>query len=255
MKKNVGIEGNWMNYKLEELVPIVAKLAEGYTSKQSTSIPYEKAQQLMESVVYCIEEVEKQEGNALVGGKALSSMEMYRLGVELVEEKVKGALALYNKLMTNFNSYGNFCLEDTIVKGIPEFFKWYDCRFEPQNTILTLDYPILKDLSKESGIDRIYSYLKCVYLEQKFLGRFESALIREKLDQYDANYKLMIDNLCEIVLGNVLDNICETKDKETLKKTVNAIVKEQYEGDKELLEYLYLATENVATFFSCRSVF
>lgn len=41
-----------MNYELEELVPIVARLAEGYTSKASTSITYDRAQQLMSAVLY-----------------------------------------------------------------------------------------------------------------------------------------------------------------------------------------------------------
>ena len=48
-----------MNYELEELVPIVAKLAEGYTSKESTSITYDRAQQFMEAVLYSIHEGEK----------------------------------------------------------------------------------------------------------------------------------------------------------------------------------------------------
>ena len=41
-----------MNYEMEELVPIVGKLAEKYTSRESTSIPYEKAEQLMGAVLY-----------------------------------------------------------------------------------------------------------------------------------------------------------------------------------------------------------
>ena len=37
---------------MEELVPIVGKLAEKYTSHESTSITYEKAEQLMGAVLY-----------------------------------------------------------------------------------------------------------------------------------------------------------------------------------------------------------
>lgn len=43
-----------MNYEMEELLPIVAKLAERYTSKESTSVSYECAQRLMDAVLYCI---------------------------------------------------------------------------------------------------------------------------------------------------------------------------------------------------------
>ena len=43
-----------MNYEMEELVPLVGKLEEKYTGHESTSITYEKAEQLMEAVIYCI---------------------------------------------------------------------------------------------------------------------------------------------------------------------------------------------------------
>ena len=46
---------------MEELVPIVGKLAEKYTSFESTSISYEKAEQLMGAVLYSIHEWEAEE--------------------------------------------------------------------------------------------------------------------------------------------------------------------------------------------------
>ena len=47
-----------MDYEMEELVPIVGKLAEKYTANESTSITYEKAEQLMGAVLYCRKTVE-----------------------------------------------------------------------------------------------------------------------------------------------------------------------------------------------------
>lgn len=48
-----------MSFETEELMPIVAELADKYTGKESTSITYEKARQLMEAVLYCIHEYEE----------------------------------------------------------------------------------------------------------------------------------------------------------------------------------------------------
>lgn len=79
--------------------------------------------------------------------------------------------------------YKHCGLYETFAKGIPEFFKWYDVKFAPQNTILTLDYPVLKDLSGETGIDRIYEYIKCLHLEQTFLRKFPEAYVMEMLDR------------------------------------------------------------------------
>ena len=48
-----------MEYTMEELVPIVRKLAEKHHGYESTSMTYEKAEQLMEAVLYCIRETEQ----------------------------------------------------------------------------------------------------------------------------------------------------------------------------------------------------
>lgn len=70
------------------------------------------------------------------------------------------------------------------MKGLPEFFKWYDVKFQPQNTILTLDYPVLKDISQLSGIDKVYEFINCIRLEQQFLKKFSKSYVVEILEQY-----------------------------------------------------------------------
>ena len=266
-----------MKYEMEDLVPIVAKLAEGYTSKESTSITYERAQQLMEAVLYSIREAEKAGQFSLIQKDELSTERMYAIGVKCVEDKTKEALDLYNGIMTHFSSYGNQCLYDTVVKGLPEFFKWYDCRYDPQNTILTLDYPILMDISEQTGIDKIYDFLFCIQLEQIFLNKFPSAYVMEILSKYDKQYKLMIDNLCEIVLVNVICHMLAGKEisildfepeeylkmqaliqtenlsdlREKLKNAVNVLIREYYENDEKLMEYLYKTVDNIAVRMKC----
>ena len=243
-----------MNYEMDELVPIVAKLAEGYTSKESTSITYDRAQQLMEAVIYSINEGE-QSDFSLVQNDKLSPEKMYAIvGAKCVEEKTKEALKIYNEIITHFSSYGNMCLYDTVVRGLPEFFKWYDCRYEPQNTILTLDYPVLTDISEYIGIDKIHKYILCIQLEQKFLSRFSDEYVIEILSGYDKNYKLIIDNICEIVLMNVLSHILDGEKiselslsdlREKLKNSVSVLVSDHYKNDDKLMEYLYKAVDNI----------
>ena len=266
-----------MKYEMEDLVPIVAKLAEGYTSKESTSITYERAQQLMEAVLYSIREAEKAGQFSLIQKDELSTERMYAIGVKCVEDKTKEALDLYNGIMTHFSSYGNQCLYDTVVKGLPEFFKWYDCRYDPQNTILTLDYPILMDISEQTGIDKIYDFLFCIQLEQIFLNKFPPEYVMEILSKYDKQYKLMIENLCEIVLMNVISHMLAGKEifildfepeeylkmqtliqkenlsdlREKLKNAVKVLVREYYENDEKLMEYLYKTVDNIAVRMKC----
>ena len=74
---------------IEDLIPIVAMLSEKYTSKQSSSITYEMANQLMEAAKYCIREREYQlkeecgSKNGIVLSKE-SAMEAYQRGYDIV---------------------------------------------------------------------------------------------------------------------------------------------------------------------------
>ena len=261
-----------ISYEAEDLVPIVAELAKRYTSGESSSITYEAAGQLMEAVLYCIREFEKGEAFSLTTGKKLSAGKCYERGLELVEKKVQDALKLYNRMMLYFSSYGNRCLQDTVGKGMPEFFKWYDYRLNPQDTLLTLDYPILMDLSADTGIDRIYGYLLCISLEQKFLRKFPRDFVREALAEYDSRYQWMIDNLCEVVLFTVIRYIVLDKNltepdfspeelsrlqkiireksleelREKLKEAVDDLVDDYFEEDENLKTYLYAAIQNIS---------
>lgn len=261
-----------MNYEIEELVPIVAKLAESCTSKESTSITYDRAQKLMGAVLYSIREGEKAAQFSLVPKGELSPERMYAVGAKCVEEKTKETLHLYNEIMTHFSSYENQCLNDTVVKELPEFFKWYDCKYEPQNTILTLDYPVLIDIPEHTGIDKICDFVLCIQLEQKFLNKFSPEYVIETLSKYDSQYKIMIENICEIVLMNVIYHIAVGKKisilnfepeeyleiqeliqretlsdlHEKLKNAIKVLIRDYYENDVQLLEYLYKAVDHIS---------
>ena len=253
-----------MDYEMEELVPIVGKLAEKYTSHESTSITYEKAEQLMGAVLYCIHELWESSGNAPSLNKKLSAQRAYEMGAAYVREKTGKALDLYNRILPEFCHYENKCLHDTFVKGIPEFFKWYDIRFEPQNTIVSLDYPLMKDISEYTGIDKIFEFIKSIGLEQKFLKLFPEGYVINVLSKDNRNWQESMDNICEIVFTHVIGHIMLGKSltvielKETdyfymqemfeqialedikkhLEVTLEIYIKNYYENDRELLNYL-----------------
>lgn len=253
-----------MDYEMEELVPIVGKLAEKYTSHESTSITYEKAEQLMGAILYCIHELWESSGNAPSLNKKLSAQRAYEMGAAYVRDKTGKALDLYNRILPEFCHYENKCLYDTFVKGIPEFFKWYDVQFEPQNTILTLDYPLLKDISEYTGIDKIFEFIKAIGLEQKFLKLFPAGYVINILSKDNRNWQESMDNICEIVFIHVIGHIILGKSltvieleeddysymqkifkqatlediKKQLTTALEIFIKNYYENDRELLNYL-----------------
>ncbi|MGI6095709.1 MAG: DUF6179 domain-containing protein [Lachnospiraceae bacterium] len=253
-----------MDYEMEELVPIVGKLAEKYTAHESTSITYEKAEQLMEAVLYCIHELKETNSNLLALNEKIPAQKAYEIGAAYVKEKTEKALNLYNRIMSEFCHYENQCLYDTFVIGIPEFFKWYDMRFDPQNTILTLDYYVLKDISGYTGIDKIFEFIRSIGLEQKYLKLFPVDYVTNILSKIDKNWKESMDNICETVFIYVTGHILTGKSltefeleevdylyiqelfaqtalediKRRLEAALELFIKNYYEGDRELLNYL-----------------
>jgi hypothetical protein len=189
-----------MNYGMEELAPVAGSLIKKYGGYEHSSVTYEKAEQLMGAVIYCIDEYEAENENRQLPEAKVSAFDAYKTGYECVVRKAKKAVALYNQTAAIFHSYHLRCLGDTFRKGLPEFFRHYDPRFYPQDTILTLDYPVLENLQERSGIDRIYEYLHCIFLEQKFLGRIPCDEVTECLRDYHDHYEELFENICHIFL-------------------------------------------------------
>lgn len=250
---------------IQELLPIVAKLSEKYTGGTSTSVTFERAQELMEAVLYCIHEYEQEQDfqNALMASEAPCTEEYYQKGFELVVRKVKKMRAFYNRLSERFDSYGCKNLEAVMEKGLPEFFRRYDARFAPHHTLLTLDYPTLLPMNGSAGIDAVEQYLSYLSLEQKFLRVFERTYVLETFGRYDWNYKEQFFNLCQIFLEHVLGCILmgkplqaaaapehqdrlerwlETHSKEDMQKDLAQVLKrlvdERFRGNELLYEYL-----------------
>lgn len=245
---------NETGYTMEELILLTAQLSEKYTGYESTSISYEKARQLMGAVLYCIRTYQTQDA-ALPAGTRISAGEAYRIGYQRVMEKTEETQKRYNSWIQDFRDYGNTAYRDTVAKGIPEFFRRYDARFCPQDHILTLDYPVLPKLDGLYGIDRISRYLKCIELEQLFLGKLPEIFVRETLGRYHAEYEGLFINLAEVVIhrimGKMLASVNMDVDKTEnaaaevmLNRSLEELTKKRYGNNQELLEYLRLAVHD-----------
>ena len=256
--------------KTEDLLPIVAKLTEKYTSKESTSVTYDRARKLMNAILYTIRENDTKE----LTGKALmkknpkddqSAQMLYEKGKEILFEKIIAANKLYQTISMDFESYCNDCYEMTVVKGFPAFFLYYDADFEPQNHILTLDYPTMKSLGKKTGIDAIEEYLGQIQLEQQFLHAFSKTAVCHLLSRVYEEYEELIINICSCVLRNAIGNMMvqknvselflEEEDYRKIEGIVRGLNQEElevrirgliatlvfhvYDNNKRLCEYLY----------------
>ncbi len=198
-----------IDYGMEELIPVVAELTEKFTSAESSSVSYERARHLMEAVLYCIRECEKEQA-LLLKDQKLSAAFAYQTGYEIVKKKTEQAKEAYKSLLNGFCAYGNENYQDTVCKAIPGFFQYYDSRFAPQETIITMDYPVLMPMQELSGIDAVEQYITYLRLEQQFLHAFPETYVREILKSYRNDYEKQFDNLCRILLRHLLGKMLVT---------------------------------------------
>lgn len=195
-------EGSMYGYGLEEILPVVIYLTDKYTSRESSSVPYEKAEMLMEAVLYCIRECFTWNASGILpAANSLSARQAYEKGYEYLTEKVNKAKALYDTLITDFEDYGCLNYRKTVLEGLPAFFLKYDIRFCPQDHILSLDYPDMAHGEELRGADRIYSYLSHLLMEKRFLEQFDRQAVGRVLAGIQPDYReLYLDNICEAVL-------------------------------------------------------
>lgn len=260
------------NFEMGELLPIVSDLAQKYTSKESSSISYEKARMLMDSVMYCLDEYNKiPEEDMEYTEEKVNTRKLYEQGLQYVYKKVLKSKELYEEIIRDFHSYNCRSYYDTIINGIPNFFLWYDPVFKPQDHLLTLDYPTIKPLGNLRGVDAIYQYLCSIKLEWQFLNAFPDESIMELLHRMMPDYEeLLLDNICSQVLRNaiacvivekpigmlkieaddlkMIKSFFNTKSRESINSTIQMItrqiVKHASFSNAMLLDYLLLDSED-----------
>ena len=257
-------------------MPIVSELAWKYTGCDHSSVTYEKAQMLMATVMYCINEDGRQEGNALAA-KHISAREAYEHGREIVKEKLMKLQTLYNELIPDFKDYGSVCLKDTVRKGIPAFLERYDFKYAPQETLLTLDYPILRNYGGLSGVSLVLCYMQDICLEQKFLQRMDDQYVVKILRKYHRDYAYRLENICGMVLQNMmghmmldkplqetgfsqeelesLEEILSDKTVEQIKsyllRSLERLTAAYYDNDRGMSEYLACGLPDIAVRIKC----
>lgn len=213
---------------MEELLPLVAELTDKFTSKESTSVTYERAAALVEAVLYCIRLGEtagreafsgqpaKTENDTLQILQKSTARQAYQAGCDRLKQLVQAGKEQYKQLMLLFRDYGNENLRDTVTKALPGFYTHYDLRFAPQETIITMDYPTLGQSkgiqnaekqnagTQETGILAVLRYQQEILWEQEFLQAFSEEYVKEVLKSYQADYRNHFFNLCRILLRHVL---------------------------------------------------
>ena len=105
----------------------------------------------------------------------------------------------YNELIVFFDHYENENYRDTVERALPGFFLYYDARFAPMDTIITMDYPVYGMDRNLEGIDRIQQYVDAIWEEQSYLMKLPRDEVIDILRAFHPRYEREFFNLWEVV--------------------------------------------------------
>ena len=205
--KNKLIENSRIEKIQLELAEFLGKMVERYTNGESSSIRVETAQQLLQSICYCIRYYLKSVtdmGKKIETIKKETILELYYHGVSIIDEdKIKSQEILENLQLERLE-IDNYAYHDTLLFDIPDFLHDYDIEFAAHDCPDSVEYPLCNKVDYESGIEFIYEYLIRLQEENNFCKHFSNGTIEMLLGGYSTEYMHVLVNIYELVLTNAL---------------------------------------------------
>lgn len=189
------------------LSEVFIKEATRYTNDESSSIPAETAQALLQSITFCIGSYLKTVADVGVQLRILKEKEissLFLLGQETVGQRFDTARRLLGRLTEGLMRIDNIAYLDTIREGLPKFFHDYDKEFAAQEVAGEIDYPSFVTVDHLLGVEYMEEYLRRLCLENEFLHCFLAKNINQLIKAFDREARHMLINLFELVLINAL---------------------------------------------------
>jgi hypothetical protein len=201
-----------------ELLDLLAEQVLRHNAGQSSSVRVETAEQIFESMLYCIRAyLESRQNSSETGAHPQTEeltqegdfpvRELYRRGLELVKRETLCAKAIYREVLKTRVKTGQLAYNVTLDGAIPGFFKTYDPDYAAhENGALTgfPDYPLLRDDRSRGGILYMKAYLEELLLENRFCARYPANRIRALLfvhgQKHGLDYREVIVNIPELIL-------------------------------------------------------
>ncbi len=194
-----------------QLMGLLRDLILRYTRGESTSVKTETAQNLLLSILYSIDTYISSYPHpeeALVLLQAHPLQETYDKGLAQLNLCFNATHSFFQALQANKLDFPNQAYHATLDEALPDFFKNYDILFRAQDTMASIDYPLLFDDMHKQGILYIQQYLEHLAIENEFCQLFPQQDVKQLLSNYGRVYRIdtseALINLFEIVLTNSL---------------------------------------------------
>ena len=177
----------------EALFALLADRIARYTMGDSTSVPIDTAQRLLEGIAFCVS-LHRASANVTVPNTSPVS-ERYWAGVAEAKRRARRARLLLNQAQRGQPPVVNIGFLDTL-SALPSFFRWYDAEFFAQEIPCSIDYPLCHPVSDALlGVEFVQNYLLRWLVESRFLRAFSKEALVRLYEQYYGDYNDLLVNL------------------------------------------------------------
>ena len=189
------------------LLEILAKQWDIWSRGESSSVPVEKAQDMMHSALFVIGvglkacRSPKQAAEQL---KTQPAALLYESGQQIIRRKLAAARLIQRKITNHLLETPNVFYRSTIVERINGFFKLYRPQLDAHELHITADYPVLAGRPDLDGIEFIEQYLRCIEAENTFCVQFRAQDVHHLLCGLTRDYRSVPVNLFEYVVLSAL---------------------------------------------------
>ncbi len=177
----------------EALLALLSDRIARYTMGDSTSVPIDTAQRLLEGIAFCVSLHRASADSGVPINAPLS--ERYWAGVAEAKRRAKRAKLLLHQAQRGQPPVVNIGFLDTLSE-LPAFFRWYDAEFFAQEIPGSIDYPLCHPVSDALlGVEFVQDYLSRWLVESRFLRAFSEGALVRLYEQYYGDYNDLLVNL------------------------------------------------------------
>ena len=181
-----------------QLIELLAQKCDEWTRSESNSLPAEKAQDILTSILYVISLARKEPQDTI------SVSELFERGLVCVQKKLFSSHMLQSRILKNLFNTPNVFYRSTIEGGINGFFKLYSPQFSAHEIHITADYPVCQGRPVMEGVEFIEEYLSRIDAENAFCNLFDPVLVHRLLLGLSPDYTQLPVNIFEPVLLSAL---------------------------------------------------
>lgn len=193
----------------EGLLGLLRSQIEEITRGESSSVPAETADQLMDDIGYCIDVALKhaptpQESLALLREHSMDAL--YRMGTGLLDREEHACEGLLSRVRATRTPTVNEGYRILLDVTFPRYLRDWKVRRHPGDFVVLTEYPLAREVSA-SGIFGVRERLESLALENRFCGRFApvlDGLLRGWARQNRTSPAEAYVNLFTITLQNLL---------------------------------------------------